>query len=202
MPTSHGSATQSCSATDQARRTYNRNGRTGTHGFQIWMRRSGPRRVDEHRGEDGDDRDHRRSAPTPGDEQGADHRAAVEDGRADEESRVPEQAVDRSKDPEHQRSGVAPIESGLHAHQGRVTSPTSLMRRTSSARSDDGCQWYPINDTTATTNGIARRATATGKAAPEVGPSLRRLLRGRAAGAASTRDVGTPVLIHLLLKRS
>jgi hypothetical protein len=76
------------------------------------------------------------------------------------------------------------------------------MRRTSSARSDDGYQWYPINDTTATTNGIARRTTATGKAAPKIGPSLRRLLRCRTAGAASTRDVGTPVPIHLPLKRS
>src|SRR4029453_15151098 len=42
MPTNHGSAAQSCSATDHASSTYSKNGSTGTQGFHGSMSTAGP----------------------------------------------------------------------------------------------------------------------------------------------------------------
>src|SRR5262245_25032867 len=73
------------------------------------------------------------------------------------------------------------------------------MRRTSSARSDDGYQWQPKRETTAMTNGIPRSAAAIRNADAEIDLPPRRVLCGGDDGA-STSGVATRVLIHQPVK--
>ena len=77
-------------------------------------------RQGQHEQHDGDEGGQRHAAPAPGDEQRTDDRRRVEQGGADEDTGRAEQPVERSEQPEQQRSGMVPAVARVGARQRRV----------------------------------------------------------------------------------
>ena len=142
--TRNGSVTKSRSATDHASSTNTKNGNTATHGFHGSMSKLPPSprmRIEER---DTDERSEREPPTPPGEEHGRDQRRRVDARHTDEHAVVARDPTRRRKEPEEHRPGMVPAEPRLRAVSGVCRPPTSRMRRTSSASSDDGCQCVPM----------------------------------------------------------